>query len=122
VLHSTQLVWPTDGWNEPPSHIEHAVTAEVAENLPAAHSVHTLAPGPVPVFVTDPIAHSVHDVSRLGLAEYVPTAHAMQVVPSVAAPVLVIEPAWHGKQKDWPSDPWYLPASHSAHEATFVPI
>jgi len=63
-------------------------------SFPAAHSVQalTLAPGSLPVFVTEPATHAMQNAA-LGSLEYSPAAHTMQVVAPTAEPVSVIEPA-----------------------------
>ena len=75
--------------------------AEVAEYLPAPHSVHELAPALEPVFVTDPAPQSAHDAS-VDAAEYLPAVHAVHVVAPVDEPVSVIDPAAHSEQYDLP--------------------
>ena len=97
--------WPAEGWKDPAAHSEQALTAEAPEKVPTAHSVQVLAPGSLPVLVTEPAAHTVH-AATFDTAENSPAAHAVQVVAPAAEPVSVIEPAWHGKQNDCPSDPW----------------
>ena len=52
----------------------HAVTFDAVEYLPTAHTVHVLAPVPVPVFVIEPAAHSMH-VESVDAAEYSPAGH-----------------------------------------------
>ena len=49
----------------------HALAADTVEYLPAAHSLHELAPTSVPVFVIEPAPHSAHDV-LLATPAYVP--------------------------------------------------
>ena len=77
----------------------HAAVAEVVEYLPAAHSVHELAPALAPVFVIDPAPQSVHDTTA-EVVEYLPAAHAVHIVAPVNRPLLVIEPATHSEQND----------------------
>ena len=86
------MVWPTEGWKNPAAHSEQALTAEVSENVPTAHSVQELAPGSLPVLVTDPATQTMQDATLESL-EYSPAAHVMQGVPPIAEPVSVIEPA-----------------------------
>ena len=47
------------------------LAADTVEYLPAAHSLHELAPTSVPVFVIDPAPHASHDVLP-ALPEYWP--------------------------------------------------
>ena len=77
---------------EPASHWSHDVLPAMAEYLPArqslqaatadaeywpaAHAVHVVAPVVLPVFVTEPGAHGVHDATSDAL-EYSPAAHAV---------------------------------------------
>ena len=70
----------------------HDAAAEVAEYLPAPHSVHELAPVLVPVFVIEPAPQSMHDAT-FDVVEYLPAAHAVHAVAPAATPVSVIEPA-----------------------------
>ena len=79
----------------------HDGTVDAVEYLPAAHSVHELAPALAPVFVMDPALQSVHDAT-FDAVEYLPAPHALHAVAPVAAPVLVIEPATHSEQNDLP--------------------
>ena len=51
-----------------------------------------LAPGSLPVLVTEPATQTMQDATLESL-EYSPAAHAVQLVAPVAEPVLVIEPA-----------------------------
>ena len=60
--------------------------------MPAAHAVHATAPVPVPVFVMEPAAQSIHDAA-FEAVEYFAASHAVHVVAPVAVPVFVIEPA-----------------------------
>ena len=46
-----------------------AAMLDCVEYLPAAHAVHIVAPVSLPVFVTEPAAHTLHDES-LGSAEW----------------------------------------------------
>ena len=91
------MLWPTEGWNNPAEHSEHALAAEATVNFPAAHSVQKLAPDPLPVLVNEPAAHAMQEAPIKSL-EYSPAAHAVQVVAPAAAPVPVIEPAWQSAQ------------------------
>ena len=86
------MVWPTEGWKNPAAHSEQALTAEETENVPTAHSVQELAPGSLPVLVTEPATHAMQNAA-LGSLEYSPATHTMQVVAPAAEPVSVIEPA-----------------------------
>ena len=54
---STQLVCFDEFWYLFASQAVHDATSEAVEYLPAPHSVHVLAPVPVPVFVIEPAAH-----------------------------------------------------------------
>jgi hypothetical protein len=74
-----------------------ALTAEAAVNFPTAHSMQALAPGTLPVLVTEPAAQTMH-AATFKPAAYSPAAHAMQVVAPAAAPISVIEPAWQSAQ------------------------
>ena len=82
----------------------HDATLDAVEYLPAAHSVHVVAPVLVPVLVIEPGMHSVHDAT-LEAAEYLPTAHAVHVVAPASEPVSVIEPAAHSEQYDFAVSP-----------------
>ena len=75
----------------------HDATFDAIVNLPAAHSVHEVAPVLVPAFVIDPAAQVVHDAT-FDAVEYLPAAHAVHAVAPVDAPVSVIEPATHTLQ------------------------
>ena len=50
-----------------------------AEDCPAAHAVHVVAPPADPVFVTEPASHSIHDAT-FDASEYRPAPHAVHVV------------------------------------------
>ena len=86
----------------PTAQVEHVSMFDVAENLPAAHGMHELAPAAVPVFVIDPAPHPMHS-STFDAVEYVPAAQAVHVVAPADEPVSVIDPAWHGTQYDFSS-------------------
>ena len=79
----------------------HDIAADIAEYLPAPHSVHELAPALVPVFVIEPAPQSVH-AATFDAVEYLPAAHAAHAVAPAAEPVSVIEPAAHSEQYDLP--------------------
>jgi hypothetical protein len=95
--HSVQLVRPAEGWKKPAAQSEQVATSEACENFPTAHSVQALAPGSLPVLVTEPAAHTMH-AATFDAAENSPAAHAVQVVAPAAEPVSVIEPAWQSVQ------------------------
>ena len=97
----------------------HDATADAVEYLPAAHSVHAVAPVLTTVFVIEPAAQSVHDAT-FELVEYLPASHAAQAFAPALVPASVIEPAAHSGQYDWPSFAWYLPGSHASHLTTLV--
>jgi hypothetical protein len=86
------MLWPAEGWKNPAAHSEQALTAESAVNFPTAHSVQVLAPGSLPVLVTEPASHTTH-AATFDTAENSPAAHAVQIVAPAAEPVSVIEPA-----------------------------
>ena len=92
AVHVAHMLWPTEGWKYPAAHSEQALIAEAAVNFPAAHSVQALAPGSLPVLVTEPTAQMMQNAA-LGSLEYSPATHTMQVVAPAAEPVSVIEPA-----------------------------
>ena len=75
----------------------HDGAAEVVEYLPAAHSVHVVAPVAVPVFVIEPAAQSVHEAT-FELVEYLPATHGVQVFAPALVPVSAMEPAAHSEQ------------------------
>ena len=97
LLQSVHVVWPTEGWKDPAAHSVQALAAETCDDVPTAHSVQVLAPGSLPVLVTEPAAHTVHAATS-DTAENSPAAHAVQVVAPTAEPVSVIEPAWQPVQ------------------------
>ena len=100
------------------SHAVHDAAAEVVEYLPAPHSLHVVAPTPVPVFVIEPAAQSVHDAT-FEAVEYLPATHGVQFVAPADTAVSVIEPAAHSEQYDLPPSDWYWPALQSVQDATF---
>ena len=63
--------------------------------MPAAHSVHVLAPELLPVLVMEPAAQVEHEPS-VEAAAYVPAAHSVHVLAPELLPVLVMEPAAQG--------------------------
>ena len=75
----------------------HAATFDEIEDLPTAHAVHVVAPGPVPASVIEPAAQSVHDAT-FDAVEYLPAAHASHFVAAADMPVFVLEPARHALQ------------------------
>ena len=77
---------------------------EVVECLPAAHSVHKLAPPREPVFVIEPASQSAQDES-VDAVEYLPASHAVHAVAPAVDPVSVIEPAAHSEQYDFALSP-----------------
>jgi hypothetical protein len=91
-VHGAHMLWPAEGWKNPAAHSEQAFTAEADVNFPTAHSVQVLAPGSLPVLVTEPTAHGMQKATSESL-EYSPAAHTVQVVAPTAEPVSVIEPA-----------------------------
>jgi hypothetical protein len=114
-----QVLFPILGWNWPGAQFEHDDTADAIEYFPAAHSVHELAPLPLPVFVIEPVSQVVHGASELGSAEYMPAAHATHEIAPVADPVSVMDPAKHGRQYELSPLDWYFAASHAMHDAWF---
>ena len=70
----------------------HAETLDAVEYLPAAHSTHVVAPASAPVFVTDPAAHSMHELTS-DAVEYLPASHAVHELAPAADPASVIDPA-----------------------------
>ena len=70
---------------------------DAVEYLPAAQAVHVVAPVLLPVSVTEPAAHVMHEWI-LDAVEYLPAAHVMHELAPVAVPVLVLEPATHTLQ------------------------
>ena len=92
LSHSVHIVCPAEGWKNPAAHSEQALAAEASETFPTAHSVQELAPGSLPVLVTEPATHAMQDAA-LGSLEYSPAAHTMHAVAPAAEPVSVIEPA-----------------------------
>ena len=101
LLQSVHVVWPTEGWKDPAAHSVQALAAEACDDVPTAHSMQVLAPGSLPVLVTEPAAHTMH-AAKFDTAENLPAAHAVQVVAPTAEPVSVIEPAWQSVQYPWP--------------------
>ena len=123
---------------EPALQSEQAGTFDAAEYLPAAHSLHVVAPGSVPVFVMEPGAqsmqsdasfepvaptylpavHAMH-VAMSEPVEYFPASHFVHVVAPADAPVgdRAIEPAAHVMHAASPVVTVYLPAAHVAHAA-----
>ena len=75
----------------------HDATSDAVEYLPAAHSVHVLAPVLLPSFVTEPAAQSVHEAT-FELVEYLPATHGVQVFAPALVPVSAMEPAAHYEQ------------------------
>ena len=128
--HSAQLVRPADGWYWPDEQSVHLLTIEFVEYLPALHSLHELAPAPVPVLVIEPARHGSHDVrparseyspawqslhAATGDAECLPAAHAVHVVAPVAFPVFVTDPAAHSAHDESVDALECLPAAHAVH-------
>jgi hypothetical protein len=74
---------------------------DAIEYLPAPHSVHELAPLPLPVFVIDPAWHVEH-TAALETVEYSPAPHSVQLLAPELAAVLVMEPAKHSRQYELP--------------------
>ena len=79
----------------------HSTTFDSVEYFPAPHFVHVVAPVPVPVFVIEPAAQSVHEAT-LELVEYLPALHGVHAFAPVLVPVSVIDPAAHSEQYDLP--------------------
>jgi hypothetical protein len=75
----------------------HAATLDAIEYFPATHSVHSVAPGLVPLSVIEPAPHGVHDATFDAL-EYVPAAHAVHKLAPAVTPVSVHDPAKHTLQ------------------------
>jgi hypothetical protein len=98
---------PTLAATWPGLHCAHSVLllAISFEYLPAAQAVHTLAPVVLPLPVTEPAPHVVHDATS-DASEYVPAAHAMHELAPVLVPESVMEPAKHTLQKPWPAASW----------------
>ena len=76
-------------------------TFDATVNLPAAHSVHKVAPVSVPAFVIDPAPQSLHDAT-FDARENLVAAQAVHVLAPTDGPVSVIEPAAHSRQYDLP--------------------
>ena len=104
---SASAYWPT-------AHCVQASTSDAAENFPAAHAVHAVAPTLGPVLVMDPAAQSMQLASP-SVCVYLPAAHILQnrsPVPaylparhelhSVAAPTDIL-PSAQSLQLLWPS-------------------
>ena len=87
---------------------------DAVEYLPLSHAVQAIAPVALPLSVTEPAGHILHDAA-LDAAEYLPAAHAMhdlsvdttaarpaahseQLVAPARLPALVIDPAAHSTQ------------------------
>jgi hypothetical protein len=83
----------------------HDAAAEVIEYVPPPHSLHEVAPAPVPVFVIEPAAQSVHDAT-FEVVEYLLATHAVQFVAPILVPVFVTDPAAHSEQYDLPPSAW----------------
>ena len=95
--------------NLPAAHEAHAEAADAVEYFPEEHTVHALAPVPVPVFVIEPGLQEMQAVlpctfwywpagqlmqeATFDAVEYFPVAHFEQVFAPVLVPVLVIDPA-----------------------------
>jgi hypothetical protein len=62
--------------------------------------VQVAAPGADNVAVSDPAAHTVHDI--VDTLVYCPGAHNVQLEPPSKSRVSVIEPALHARQLVWP--------------------
>jgi hypothetical protein len=60
----------------------HEVTFDIVEYSPAAHSVHELAPVPVPLSVIEPAAQSLQ-YPWPSLDWYLPAGHSTQAAPLV---------------------------------------
>ena len=73
---------------EPALQSEQAGTFDAAEYLPAAHSLHVMAPVEVPVFVMEPDAHKIH-AATFDAVEYFPASHGVHVVAPALIPVFV---------------------------------
>ena len=94
--------------------------SDAAENFPAAHAVHAVAPTLGPVLVMDPAAQSVQ-ASAPDAIEYLPAAHVVHTVAPGLDPVFVIDPASHPIQPVavlMPSTTAYLPVPQSLHVFT----
>ena len=102
LLQSAALLEPVVPMYVPASQSVQAATFDAVEYLPTAHSVHVVAPVPVPVLVIEPAAQSVHDVAMFELIEYLPAMHAVHVFAPALVPLSVIDPAAHSEQYDLP--------------------
>ena len=108
----------------PAVHSVHEATFDDVEYLPAAHSLHLVAPPAVPVFVIDPASHALQSAAfvdplpatylpaaqlvhaeSVDAVEYLPAAHWLHAIAPVAEPVFVIEPASHSEQYDFALSP-----------------
>jgi hypothetical protein len=92
---------------DPAAHTVHAITLEAAENVPASHGEHALAPVSGPVLVTEPAAHLMHAFALVDplLLTYVPASQLVQAVAlttcilaSVVLSLVEYLPGSHGKQ------------------------
>ena len=100
AVHSTQSADFSDplfATYFPASQLVHDELIDAVEYLPAAHSVHIVAPAADPLSVIDPAAHVMHDAT-IELVEYIPAAQAVHDFAPAAVPVLVIEPGTHTLQ------------------------
>ena len=115
---------------------------DAIEYRPAVHSVQSVAPVKVLVFVIEPGGHNKQSLScvlsrllwylpalhsehaaTLDAVEYFPAVQGKQVLAPVPAPVFVIDPAAHAKQSfrsSWlaalePSSARYFPSGHRVH-------
>ena len=98
----------------PAAHVLHASCAVASLYCPATHGVHVTAPEPVPVFVSEPGAHSMQlaasfepvaatylpasqamHACTFEAVEYFPAPHAVHFVAPVPVPSLVNDPAAH---------------------------
>jgi hypothetical protein len=105
------------------------------EYFPMVHVLQLLAPVLLPVFVTDPAAHSTQSLgssepvepihlptsqsshaSTLDAVEYLPTAQAVHTLAPAAGPLSVTEPAAHSVHDATSDAVEYVPATHAMHE------
>ena len=114
TIQPDALFKPSSLAYRPGRHSVQALAFDAAENFPAAHAVHAVAPTLGPVLVMDPAAQSVQ-LGSPSVCVYFPAAHILQnrsPVPaylparhelhSVAAPTDIL-PSAQSLQLLWPS-------------------
>ena len=115
LLQSAALLEPVVPMYVPASQSVQAATFDAVEYLPTAHSVHVVAPVPVPVLVIEPAAQSVHDVAMFELIEYLPAMHAVQGHSVEALLQNPLPQAWHVISPVTSSRRAARPASQATH-------